>query len=134
MVTDYQLSRREGMTEYLNSLQEEATRINGGQSVVYLARHFLDLLVYELAQKNLVLEVPDCCPNNGSQEDFRIMFTWDKNEHYLECEIVDNETVEFFYRNHLTNEVWGEDFVMTDLTQWQLHSKAVLDKLSLFVE
>lgn len=131
MVTDYQLSRRERMSAYLNSLKEEAKRINGDESVVFLAQDFLTLLTHKLAQRNLVLKVPDCSPNNGSQEDFHVMFFWDKDEHYLQCEVKNDESVEFFYRNHLTKEVWGEDFNMTD---WKLYSRAVLDQLSLFVE
>lgn len=129
MVTEFQLSRREGMSEYLNLLKKEAKSINGDESVVFLAQDFLTLLTHKLAQRGLVLEVPDCCPNNGSQEDFHVMFVWDKDEHYLECEVKNNEMVEFFYRNHLTKKVWGEDTPLT-----QPLSEELIEKLSLFVE
>lgn len=131
MVTDYQLSRRERMTEYLNSLKEEAQRINGDESVVFLAQDFLNLLTHKLSQRNLVLEVPDCCPN-ANQEEFRIMFTWDKKEHYLECEIPNTHIMEFFYRNRFTKEVWSCecDFAICE----GLGATELFEKLSLFVE
>lgn len=143
MVTNYKLSRKERMDEYLDFLKEEANRINGDESVIWLAKDFLNLLTNKLSQQNKVLEVPDCCPSNGSQGDFHIMFTWDKNEHYLECEITNSGLVEFFYRNHLTKEVWGCDTdsrseVLTSytLTEADISQKSneLLDKLSLFVE
>lgn len=40
MVTEFQLSRREGMSEYLNLLKKEAKSINGDESVVFLAQDF----------------------------------------------------------------------------------------------
>lgn len=129
MVTNYQLSRRERMIKYLNSLKDEAKRINSDESVVFLAQDFLTLLTHKLAQRNLVLEVPDCCPNNGGQGDFYVMFVWDKDEHYLECEVKNDETVEFFYCNHLTKKVWGEDITLA-----QPLPEEVIEKLSLFVE
>ena len=123
------------MNEYLDSLKEEAIRINGDESVIWLAKDFLILLIDKIAQQNQVLEVPDCCPNNGSQGDFHIMFTWDKEEHYLECEIMNSGIIEFFYRNHFTKDVLGWD---TDygLSQAGLTNEGsmMLDKLSLFVE
>ena len=133
MVTDYQLNRRERMNEYLDSLKEEAIRINGDESVIWLAKDFLTLLINKLAHQNKVLEVPDCCPNNGSQGDFHIMLTWDKDEHYLECEYFNSEEIEFFYRNRLTNEVWSWEYSIVPPgvnDDWQI----MQDKLSLFVE
>lgn len=123
------------MNEYLNSLKEEARRVNGDESVIWLAKDFLTLLTQKLAKKNQVLEVPDCCPNNGSQGDFHIMFTWDKKEHYLECEIMNSGLIEFFYRNRLTKEVWGCDTYYT-LTEAGINQKSneLLDKLQLFTE
>ena len=135
MITNYQLSRKERMSEYLKSLEEEANRVNGDESVIWLAKDFLNTLSYKISQQNQVLEVPDCCPNNGSQGDFHIMFTWDKEEHYLECEIMNSGLVEFFYRNRLTKESWGRDLDYT-LTEADISqdSNELLDKLSLFVE
>jgi hypothetical protein len=121
------------MNEYLDSLKEEAIRINGDESVIWLAKDFLTLLINKLAQHNQVLEVPDCCPNNGSSGDFYAMFTWDKDEHYLECEIFNTKEIGFFYRNRLTNEVWSWEYSIVPPginDDW----KTMQDKLSLFVE
>jgi len=140
MVTEYQLSRRERMNEYLNSLKEEAKRINGDESVVYLAQDFLTLLTHKLAQRNLVLEVPDCSPNNGSQGDFNIKFFWEKDEDYLECEIFYAGIIEFFYRNSFTHKVWIWEcnFAMCDDDLSpninSLSATELFEKLSLFVE
>lgn len=132
MVTDYQLNRREQMNEYLNSLKEEAVEINGDESVIWLAKDFLTLLIHKLAQINLVLEVPDCCPNTGSQGEFHIMFSWDKDEDYLECEIFNTGMIEFFYRNSFTHKVWiwKCDFAMCN----SLEADELFEKLSYFVE
>lgn len=128
MVTDYQLSRREQMSAYLNSLMKEAKSINGNKFVIWSASGFLTLLISKLAKRNLVLEIPDCCPNSN-QEEFHIMFTWNKDEHYLECEVFNNEEVEFYYRNRVTKQDWGEDTTLT-----QPLCEEVIEKLSLFVE
>ena len=117
MITNYQLSRKERMSEYLKSLEEEVNRINGDESVIWLAKDFLNTLSYKISQQNQVLEVPDCCPNNGSQGDFHIMFTWDKEEHYLECEIMNSGLVEFFYRNRLTKEIWEYEHILQKLSE-----------------
>jgi hypothetical protein len=135
MTTNYQLNQREQMNKYLDSLKEEAIRINGDESVIWLAKDFLTLLINKLAQQNKVLEVPDCCPNNGSQGDFHVVFTWDKNKHYLECEIPNSGILEFFYRNHLTKEVWSyETDIEGSTAPFSRESEIFLDKLSLFVE
>jgi len=132
MVTDYQLNRRERMNEYLDSLKEEVIQVNGDESVIWLAKDFLILLINKLAQRSLVLEVPDCCPNNGSQGDFNIFFTWDRNEHYLECEILNSGGIEFYYRNRLDKNTlgWEEDYSDSG----QPLSSELIEKLSLFVE
>lgn len=135
MTTNYQLNRKERMNEYLNSLEKEAAEINGDESVIWLAKDFLNLISYKLSQQNKTLEVPDCCPTDGKREEFHIMFTWNKNEHYLECEIMNRGLVEFFYRNRLTKEVWGcdTDYGLTD-AQISQDSNDLLDKLQLFTE
>lgn len=129
MVTEYQLNRRKRMNSYLNSLKDEAKRINGDESVIWLAEDLITLLIHKLAQGNKVLEIPDCCPSESNEGDFHIILTWDKDEHYLECEIFNNGDIEFFYRNRFTKQDWGEDTTLT-----QPLSEEVIEKLSLFVE
>jgi hypothetical protein len=50
--------------------------------------------------ENESLEVPDACPGN----DDNFMYTWSKDEHYLECEIFSNGAIEFFYRDRTSGE------------------------------
>lgn len=130
--SDYQVARARRMIEYLNSLREEAITINKSDQIVNVAYNCLQKLCGTLMSHNKVLEIPDCCPNNGTEGDFHIMFTWDKDEHYLECEVLVDGTAEFFYSNRLSKEVWGEDYL---LLENKLFSDNVLfDKLSYFVE
>lgn len=70
----------------------------------------------------LNLEVPDACPNNSGSV---TMLTWRSNQHYLECEISDDQ-VDFFYRDRLTGKVWGEDVPLG-----KTFSIAVIDHLKL---
>jgi len=130
MVTEYQLNRRRRMNSYLNSLKDEAKRINGDESVIWLAEDLITLLIYKLAKEDKVLEIPDCCPSESNEGDFHIMFAWDKNEYYLECELFSNGAIEFFYMNRINKEDWGEDYDNLD----QSISNELIEKLSLFTE
>lgn len=60
---------------------------------------------YFLLQKAQVLEVPDACIGDGKG----FMFTWEKDEHYLECEIFEDQSIEFFYKNKASNELAYSD-------------------------
>lgn len=133
--SDYQIARARRMIEYLNSLREEAITINKSDQIVDVAYNSLQKLCGTLMSQNKVLEIPDCCPNTGTEWDFHIMFTWNKDEHYMECEVLVDGTLEFFYRNRLTNEVWGEDHSITeDYFPDSVYDEALLNKLSYFVE
>jgi hypothetical protein len=71
----------------------------------------------------LYIEVPDACP--GRRDNF--MYTWSKEEHYLECEIFGSGEIEFFYRNRETGKNWGEDTTIA-----QVLSPVILEKVKLF--
>lgn len=129
MVPDYQLSRRERMNEYLNSLKKEAKKINGDESVVFLAQDFLNLLTHKLSQKNLVLEVPDCEESCDGQENFQVMFTWEKDSHYLRLHTAEDNIIEFYYKNHLSKDSLWKNYIIG-----QPLSEELFEKLSLFVE
>lgn len=133
MMADYQLNKQEQMNKYLDSLKIEATQINGDESIIWLAKDFLDLLINKLAKRNLILEIPDCCPNNSS-DNFYIMFTWDKDEDYLECEIFNSGVIEFFYRNRYTHKVWSWECNFTMRNEFEDGIEELLEKISLFVE
>jgi len=131
--TDHQLSRQQRLSEYLESFRKEATRVNENSQIISLAYKCFNALYSSLSPQ--VLEVPDCCPSSGNEGDFHITFTWNKDNHYLECEVMANGTLEFFYRNHLTKEVWGKDYHITDEHfPDSVYDEVLLDKLSYFVE
>jgi hypothetical protein len=76
------------------------------------------------------LQIPSVCPGNVSN----LMYTWNKDDHYLECEIFEEGEIEFFYRNRNTGETWGEDVTSDALTPDQTFSEQILQKTGLFVE
>lgn len=120
------------LVKYLKSLKDEAIAINTSEDILLKAysvwSKLRDTFFYKKPKQ--ILEVPDCCPNTGSEGEFHIMFTWTKDIHYLECEIFNNGDIEFFYRNRRIPSVgWGEDY-----TIGQTFSEDLIDKLSLFVE
>jgi hypothetical protein len=59
---------------------------------------------YFLLNKEKVLEVPDACIGDASG----FMYTWRKDNFYLECELFENGAIEFFYKhkNFLNTETW----------------------------
>jgi hypothetical protein len=111
---------------YLESLKSEAQESYESQFTVavleYSWQTWNALSIY-FSRKSLRLEVPDACP--GQDNDF--MYTWSKSEHYLECEIFGNRTIEFFYRNRNSGEVWGEETTLE-----QGFSTSILGKVSIF--
>ena len=129
--TDYQKEREQKLLDYIDQHREEIVESTGSDKLVYLARHywtFLKMRVWSTSRQ--ILEVPDCCPIARSIEGTDcIRYAWDKNEHYLECEILNDGSKEFLYKNRFTREVWGEDYLPSANI-----SDYILDKLTLFVE
>lgn len=125
--TEHHIKRERKLLDYIDQHRDEIIKSTGSDKLIYLARHywtFLKMRVY--SSSNQILEVPDCCPNSDCSI---FMFTWDKNEHYLECEIISDGSKEFFYKNRFTREVWGEDYLpKVDISDY------ILDKLLLFTE
>lgn len=58
-----------------------------------------------LSNLDRCLVEPNVCPG----DDGHIMYSWIKEELYLECEFWESGKVEFFYRNRDSGELWGED-------------------------
>lgn len=129
--TDYQKEREQKLLDYIDQHREEIVESTGSDNLIHLARHywtFLKMRVWSTSKQ--ILEVPDCCLFAHSIEGVDcIRYVWDKDEHYLECEILNDETKEFFYKNRFTREVWGEDYLPSASI-----SDYILDKLTLFVE
>lgn len=93
---------------YLETLRIEAQsagEIEFTVSLINLAEQVWSHLKNHFRTQGKCLEVPDACP--GSNDNF--MYVWSTAEHYLECEIFGDGTVEFFYRNRSTGDNWGED-------------------------
>jgi hypothetical protein len=95
----------------------------------------LSLMVWDRLQQAVLsgdrcLQIPSICPGHASN----LMYTWNRDEHYLECEIFEQGEIEFFYRNRNTGETWGEDMTSALLPLDQPFSEEILQKTDLFVE
>ncbi|MEO1401224.1 MAG: hypothetical protein AAFV72_08185 [Cyanobacteria bacterium J06635_1] len=115
-----------GLYLYLASLRTEAKSDDEARvmlSILDIAERVWGKLNNHFEEGGRKLEIPDACA--GDQDDF--MYTWSKNEHYLECEIFGNGNIEFFYRNRHSSEVWGEDTTLDNG-----FSNAIFEKLSIF--
>ena len=117
-------NREKRLLEYLSEHEKETSKL-----LISLAKYYWNYLkkkVYDNSKQ--ILEVPDCVPVARSIDGINcIRYGWDKNEHYLECEILVDGTKEFFYRNRLTQETCGEDyFPETDISDY------MIEKLLLF--
>ena len=77
-----------------------------------------------LWEQNMNLPLPSACTGPDGQ----IMYSWDKNEHHFEVEILPNKPMEFFYKNRLTGELWGEVYILSEPL-----SNEVLEKLNLLI-
>lgn len=67
-------------------------------------------------------------PAAGVGENRQILYSWDKADHHLEAEILENEPVEWFYRNSRTRKEWYEE-VSLDTTDYP---KALISYLQIF--
>jgi hypothetical protein len=120
--------RNESLDHYMGSLRSEATSIHDSEFTIFLIDYSWKIwqkLSSIFSKQGFYLSVPDACP--GQNNNF--MYTWSKDEHYLECEVFGSGEVEFFYKNRATDDVWGEDTVLEDE-----FSSNILDKVALFVE
>jgi hypothetical protein len=70
------------------------------------------------------LPVPDACP----AADGSIFYTWQREEHHLELQVMPEGPAEFFYTNEATGALWECEYTLGEPTSAEL-----LDKLRLFV-
>src|SRR2546425_555455 len=70
------------------------------------------------------LLVPDACPGPNGE----LLYTWDRDGHHLELEILPDVPAELFYENDATGAVWESLFSMGEPVPAE-----VLEKLRLFV-
>jgi hypothetical protein len=69
-------------------------------------------------------------PDASAGPDGTFMFFWNRDEHHLEIEFIATEKqIELFYMNHITNQLWGADYITGEPRPEQF-----LEKLSLFTE
>jgi hypothetical protein len=116
--------KHQKLLDYIQSLRLEVIAGNETEftlSVLEKAEQVWEALRKVFSSQNKCLEVPDACP--GYNDNF--MYTWSKEEHYLECEIFGSGEVEFFYRTN--NNVWGEDIKFE-----QEFSAEIIEKVILF--
>lgn len=105
------------MELYINSLSQEIS-----SEFKYLILSVWEKIKDVADINGVYLTIPDACL--GENDNF--MFTWANNEHYLECEIFSTGAVEFFYRNKITKDVWGDDINLNDILPMQLINKIFL--------
>lgn len=126
-VSDNHKQREQKLFEYIEKHKEEIQ----SKDLIYLALSYwayLQVKIYNTSKQ--ILEVPDCCPVARSIDGVDcIRYGWDKEEHYLEIEILVDGTKEFFYRNRLTKEASGEDY----FSEAEI-SDYMINKLLLFTE
>ena len=70
------------------------------------------------------LPIPAACTGPDGQ----MLYTWDRDRHHLELEIIPGQAAEFFYRDRTTGTLWGEDYVVGS----ELSAEAI-QKLKLFL-
>jgi hypothetical protein len=112
---------------YMESLRTEAKSTNKAEFTVSLIDYSWQIW-QELKQSlwkfnQMRVTTPNACP--GPSNTF--MYTWSKAEHYLECEVFENRTIEFFYRNRETDKAWEEDTTLENG-----FSVEILNKIALF--
>ena len=106
---------------YLDGLKhEERSKADplAGQAVVNAIKVLFSLLLNVPAP----IPDPDVCPGERN-----VMFTWDLGPHHLECEILPEGEVEWFYLNHETDETWD-----CEATVENAITEGVIEKLQIF--
>jgi hypothetical protein len=132
--TSYQISRLEKTIKYLDKLKGEAIESNGSDSIIYYTFAVLDYFAKQVYKQNRILEIPDISPSHfNSANNLHLYLIWDKDEHYLECEVFPDKTLSFSYSNFLTKEDWGEDLKDPIFKELENNSE-LLEKLLLFIE
>lgn len=58
----------------------------------------------------VLIALGPCVPGICRGPDGQLVLGWDRDEHHLEVELFPGKPAEIFYRNRLTNELWGVDF------------------------
>lgn len=53
-------------------------------------------------------------PAASSGPNGEMFYSWDRGRHHLELEIISRQPAEFFYRNRVTGELWGADYIIGD--------------------
>jgi hypothetical protein len=56
------------------------------------------------------MPVPAACTGSDGQ----MLYSWDRDRHHLELEIIPGNPAEFFYRDRHTKELWGENYNIGD--------------------
>lgn len=130
MVREHQKDRLD-LQKFLDWMlqQEKILAVNRDQiaaitSLIDAAKKLWEKLDSYFMSQGKLLEIPRACL--GEKNNF--MYAWNDDEHYLECEIFgETQTAEFFYRNRVSGDLWGEDVSIDND-----FGKEVIEKISLF--
>ncbi len=68
-------------------------------------------------------------PDIALGPDRQLLLCWDKGEHHFEIEVFPGGTIEFFYLNHQTNDVWKYECMLREPIPDEIK-----EKLRLFAE
>jgi hypothetical protein len=72
------------------------------------------------------MPVPAACTGPSRE----ILLYWDKEQHHFEIEIIEGqETLEFFYRNRVTEDLWNKNYNIGN----RIDTYEILCKLKHFV-
>lgn len=115
---DFSVYRIQRIERYLDNASAEREI---SESTLGLAQRVLKLTQQPLLAD---LQIPDASYREGY-----FLFFWDKGKHHFEIEISPDNTVDFFYRNRLTGELWNQE--QSSAVEF---NSAILDKLLLFIE
>ncbi len=101
--TEMRLLRRvQGLVDYLYQIVD--------QELVpqRLARMAWEAWTTLSASLENLLPVPDACPGPDGQ----LLYSWERDGHYLELEIFPDRPAEFFYENLASGEVWEAEYTV----------------------
>lgn len=97
-------SRNQKLQHYLQSLVRSQMAESFTASIALKAWRDLTNIT------NKRLAVPDA----GVGPDGEILYSWNKEGHHFELEVLPNGLGEFFYLNHQTNEMWEAEYQIGD--------------------
>lgn len=109
---------------------EQGSEKEISKNLIDFAKLVWERLAEIVEKQGLCLQVPKVCL--GFSNKYYILFTWLKDNHYLECEIFGNKRgIEFFYSYRVPwGEIWADE-ESPDLKDLYLNDE-LLEKFKIF--